>query len=123
MLDELRRKGTTTETPVQDFENVLQSPPVDRRFPEMCPYALFSLPHLMDDCDADIVTDFDGFLENLSRDIHHERELPLWEAIAATYSIARRSFDLDKTQKQTLFLLSASLGKPDERAIAALPQK
>ncbi len=74
------------------------------------------------DCGDAHAADFSGFLEDLSRDLHHEDELRLWEAIAASYTLATQTFELDTAGKGALYrlLLAASFGKAEKDAIESL---
>jgi hypothetical protein len=86
------------------------------------PLRALLVTQLLGDSGASHATDLENFLENLSRDLHHERELRLWEAIAGSYAVACQSYDLDTTQRRALysFLLMASMGKADEPAMEIL---
>lgn len=68
------------------------------------------------------IADYDVFLENLSRDLHHERELRLWEALACSYSVVCTSHELSTEQKRSLLrlLLAATFGRAEHTAAEAL---
>lgn len=95
------------------------SPAEDRRVSGHVPLRALLVTRALADCGVPHASDFAGFLEDLSRDLHHERELRLWETIAISYSMTCESFDLDITQRQGLYtlLLDASFGKVDEQAV------
>lgn len=98
------------------------APAVDRRVPGSVPLRALLVTLAMHDSGVDHATDFPKFLENLSRDLHHERELRLWETIAATYATVTNGFELDQGQRTALysFLLSATFGMSDEDALITL---
>lgn len=78
--------------------------------------------HALADCGAPEIADYDVFLENLSRDLHHERELRLWEALACNYSVVCTSHELSTEQKRSLLrlLLAATFGRAEHTAAEAL---
>lgn len=95
------------------------SPPLNRRVGGHVPLRALLVTQTLADCGSPAGSDYDAFLENLARDLHHEKELRVWEAIACSYSVACAKFDLDLAQKQALFriLLMATLGRADRSAI------
>jgi hypothetical protein len=103
-------------------ESLKITPAEDRRVPGSVPLRALLVTLAMADCGVDHAADFATFLENLSRDLHHERELRLWEAIAATYASATQTFETDDRGKTALYrlLLSASFGMADREAINTL---
>lgn len=118
-LQGLRQGSTPEEAELGDLQ---PSPIVDRRVPGNVPLRALLVTQQLSDCGAPALIDFERFLENLARDLHHEEELRLWEAIAASYSVACKSFGLDQDQRTALcsFLLMASMGRADERAMEVL---
>lgn len=104
------------------FADLNPAPAVDRRVPGSVPLRALLVTLAMHDCGVEHATNFSDFLENLSRDLHYEGELRLWEAIAATYATAAHTFDLDEKKRRALysFLLSATLGVSDEDALKTL---
>lgn len=119
LLAAARGKGHVEMARTEDLN---LAPAVDRRVPGSVPLRALLVTLAMADCGVDHATDFAGFLENLSRDLHHEKELRLWEAIAASYASATQTFEIDDQGKKALYrlLLQASFGMADEEAIHTL---
>jgi hypothetical protein len=105
-----------------DPREVVLAPTKDRRVPGDVPLRALLVTNALADCGFDFASDLDGFLENLSSDLHHEQELRVWEAIAASYQSANQAVQLDEAQRAALFkvLLAASWGVVDEAEVEAL---
>jgi hypothetical protein len=119
LLDRLSRRGSKERV---DLGSLTPSPALDRRVSGSVPLRALLVTTSLADSGSGAGSDFGTFLENLARDVHHERELRYWEAIAASYTIAKQSFELTTEQLRTVFtlLLSASVGRVDEGAIQTL---
>jgi hypothetical protein len=105
-----------------EISELKPSPAQDRRVSGNVPLRALLVTEMLADCGEPHASDFESFLENLSRDLHHERELRLWEAIAASYAAGCRMAELDAGQRRALysFLLMASMGMADQPAIEVL---
>lgn len=122
LLEVIDRTGTLTQ---EDPRKLLRSPAEDRRVAGNVPLRALLLTQALADCGEAYASDLPAFLEDLSRDLHHERELRIWEAIAGSYSMACSTFDLSPPQRNSVYhaLLSATFGKVDESALKALPDE
>lgn len=98
------------------------SPPRERRVSGNVPLRALLVTEALAECDEAYASDLDTFLENLSRDLHHERELRVMEAIAGSYLRACRQSNLDQIERNALFrvLVAATLDQVDEPASQAL---
>ncbi|MGY1740067.1 MULTISPECIES: TIR domain-containing protein [unclassified Blastococcus] len=69
------------------------------------------LKQVLEDAGGDPMGSVREFLENLSRDLHPEVELRVWEVLAAAYLGTVRRFELDSDKRKKLleFLLALSL--------------
>jgi len=116
----LMAAGTaTTEVLLDDLH---RSPAKDRRVGGHVPLRALLVTQTLADCGEPDITDYDAFLEDLSRDLHHERELRLWEALACSYSVVCTSHELSAEQKNSLLrlLLAATFGRAEHTAAEAL---
>lgn len=115
LLEVMRKKGQSTQVRPQDL---IRAPIAERRVPGNVPLRTLLVTQTLADCCEPHASDFVGFLEDLARDLHHETELRLWEAIAGSYSVIRATYDLDASQKRALYLLllAATMGQTDESA-------
>lgn len=107
--------GTATRIPLRDLH---ESPAQDRRVGGHVLLRVLLVTQILADCGDAYARDYQKFLEDLTRDIHHEKELRTWEAIASTYSVGCSSFALNSEQKNALYrlLLATSVGLADEAA-------
>jgi len=112
-------RGTPTEVPLEDIH---LSPAKDRRVGGHVALRALLVMQALADCGEPDIAHYDAFLENLSRDLHHERELRLWEALACSYSVVCTSHELSGEQKYSLLrlLLAASFGRAEHTAVQAL---
>ncbi|MDX6287656.1 MAG: hypothetical protein QOG53_3141 [Frankiales bacterium] len=115
----MRQKGRSAQARLHDLN---AAPIVERRTPGSVPLRALLVTQILADCGAEHASDFVGFLEDLARDLHHETELRLWEAIAGSYSLACSTYDLDSAQRLALYktLVLASFGQADEEAVEVL---
>jgi hypothetical protein len=112
-------RGTPVEVSLEDLH---MSPAKDRRVGGHVALRALLVMQALADCGEPDIADYDVFLENLSRDLHHEKELRLWEALACSYSVVCTSHELSSEQKTSLLrlLLTATFGRADHTAVGAL---
>jgi hypothetical protein len=116
LLQTLREQSTTGLANPRDLT---PAPIQERRVPGSVPLRALLVTQTFANCGDPFPGDLEAFLENLSRDLHHEGELRIWEAMAGSYAVACSSFDLNAEQRNALYrlLLSASLGRIDDDAV------
>lgn len=104
-----------------DPRELQPSPAIDRRVGGHVPLRALLVTQALSDCGVPMVADFDTFLENLSRDHHHEGELRTWEAIAASYTLAK-TFDLNEEKRKAAFslILDGTFGRVNREAVEIL---
>lgn len=121
-LSELDRAGKTEKI---ETRRLIQHPPTERLAPGNVPLRAFLVTEALSDCGMALPSDLDALLQNLSRDLHYERELRVWEAIAGAYSAARRDFDLGEEQRRALYilLLMGSMGQRDSDSVKLLGEE
>ena len=126
-LARLRALATFQATGAQttmDPSSLIKSPALERRVPGHVPLRAMLVTEVLGDTGYSFSGDTEGFLENLSRDLHHEREMRVWEAIAVSYVSTSKVYDLDERKRKVLlnFLLRASMGSVHEPSIDILGQ-
>lgn len=118
-LQDAQRGGHAETVNAKSF---VPSPPRERRVPGHVALRAALVTRILAGTGLASAADFDAFLENLSRDVHHEEELRTWEAIASSFVATRQAHALNDSKLRNLysFLLMATMGKADEAAVEAL---
>lgn len=115
----LQTLGQQSKPGLANPRDLIPAPIEERRVPGNVPLRALLVTQTFANCGAAFPGDLEDFLENLARDLHHERELRIWEAMAGSYAVACSTFDLDAEQRTALYglLLNASLGRIDDDAV------